>query len=301
MNKIVSIKVNQAKLDEIKSFYNDYLIENNGEYVYFMAKVNDVTITGFSSNKEAKKVTFIGENSLQEAKIWDKNAVILEIKEKEKEHFVDFNDQIGSDEVGVGDLFLPMIVVASFIKKSQMKKLLELGIHDSKKMTDDYIKEIGPLLIKEFEFSKLTLSNEKYNEMIAKGENLNSLKAKMHNQALYNLYSKYPDVIGLYVDEFVNEKKYYEYIKNEKHIVKGISFKTKGESRFPCVALASVIARYAFLLEKEKLDKKYSCNFPFGASKKVDEFLVEFLNKHGLEETKKLVKANFKNFESIIY
>ena len=80
--------------------------------------------------------------------------------------------------------------------------------------------------------------------------------------------------------------------------MKGISFKTKGESLFPSVALASVIARYSFLLEKEKLEKKYGLEFPCGAGKKVDEFKKILLGKVGQEEYDKLVKKNFKNYSS---
>ena len=135
--------------------------------------------------------------------------------------------------------------------------------------------------------------------MILKGENLNSLKAKMHNRALYNLHKKYIDVIAIYVDQFVSEDKYYSYLndKNEP-VVKGISFKTKGESRFPSVALASCIARYFFLLEKKALEEKYGLKFPSGAGKKVDEFKKILLKKVGQEEYDKLVKKNFKNYSS---
>ena len=70
----------------------------------------------------------------------------------------------------------------------------------------------------------------------------------MHNRALLNMHKEYPDVINIFVDQFVEGKTYYKYLddKNEEK-VKGIYFKTKGESYFPSVALASVIARYSFL------------------------------------------------------
>ena len=134
-------------------------------------------------------------------------------------------------------------------------------------------------------------------EMISKGENLNSLKAKMHNRALNNLHKEYIDVIAIYVDQFVSEERYYSYLdKKDEPILKGISFKTKGESRFPSVAVASVIARYYFLLEKDKLEAKYGLEFPFGAGKKADEFKKILLDKVGQEEFDKLVKQNFKNY-----
>lgn len=294
----VTLKVNQETIEKIKNFYLDEQIENKGEYISFCAKHEDIVITIYTSKKEKSTVTFIGKGALKEAQIFDENAKENETKVNDK-HFIDFQDQIGSDEVGVGDFLLPIIVVASFIKESQMKRVKELGITDSKKLTDEKIRELGPTLVKEFEFSKLTLPNEKYNEVIAKGENLNSVKAKMHNKALLNLSKKYPDVFALYVDQFVAPTTYYKYLKDEKEVLKGISFMCKGESLFPCVALASVIARYCFLLEKDKLEEKYQMSFPCGASKKVDDFTKEFIKKYGKEELLKICKQNFVNLKNI--
>ena len=298
----ITLKFSLEKYEEIKKFYEDYVTGETGDYLDFVAHYEDAIIKGYLSKKDRRKVVFSGLNADIEAKRWDESVLLFgeetPVKEeKEKLHYVDFGEQIGSDEVGVGDFYLPMIVVASYINKHQYQRLKELGVTDSKKLSDKKIMELGPTLIKEFEYSKLTLSNEKYNEMIEKGENINSLKAKMHNRALSNLHQKYIDVIAIYVDQFVNENKYYSYLtEKDEPIVRGISFKTKGESRFPCVALASVIARYSFLLEKQKLEEKYELEFPCGAGKKADEFKKVLLNKVGQSEFDKLVKKNFKNY-----
>ncbi len=296
--KIITIKVDIDLFNYIKEAYNEYMIPANGDYVDFVAVKDNTTITGYSSSKSKRSITFKGDYAETEASKWVEK-LDIPVKEKVKLHYVDIDEQIGSDEVGVGDYLLPMIVVAAYLPRGKFHRLVELGVADSKKITDKKIKEIGPLLMKEFEYSKLTLPNEKYNEMVAKGENLNSLKAKMHNRALYNLHKKYEDIYAIYVDQFVNEDHYYRYLndKNEP-VVKGISFKTKGESLFPSVALASVIARYSFLLEKEKLEKKYGLEFPCGAGKKVDEFKKILLDKVGQEEYDRLVKKNFKNYSS---
>ena len=295
---MITIKVTPEQYLEIKGHYSSFVIDQTGDYIDFVAQVEGCTITGYSSKKSKKSIVFNGENASIEASKW---AEVEETpkKEEEKLHFVDYGEQIGSDEVGVGDFLLPMIVVAVYMRKDQYQRLKELGVTDSKKMSDQKIREIGPALIKEFEYSKLTLPNSKYNEMYSKEENLNSLKAKMHNRALYNLHKKYEDVIAIYVDQFVGEETYYKYLndKNEP-VVKGISFKTKGEQRFPSVAAASVIARYAFLLEKDHLEEKYGMEFPCGAGPKVDKTKKVLLEKVGQEEYDNLVKKNFKNYSS---
>lgn len=299
---LVTIKVDQETFQKIKKHYSSFIVPNEGEYVDFMAVYGDILITGYSSKKTKWSIVFKGENASYEADEWIEKPLLnpeMDIEKKEELHYVDFGEQIGSDEVGVGDYLLPMIVVAVYMRKDQYSTLKALGVTDSKKMSDKKIMEVGPILMKEFEYSKLTLTNEKYNEMYEKGENINSLKAKMHNRALYNLHKKYEDVIAIYVDQFVKEDTYYKYLndKNEP-VVKGISFKTKGEQRFPCVAAASVIARYAFLLEKQKLEEKYGMEFPCGAGLKVDKMKNALLEKVGQEEYDKLVKKNFKNYSS---
>lgn len=40
---------------------------------------------------------------------------------------------IGSDEVGTGDFFGPIVVTATFVSKENIDFLTELGVRDSKK------------------------------------------------------------------------------------------------------------------------------------------------------------------------
>ena len=87
---------------------------------------------------------------------------------------------------------------------------------------------------------------------------------------------------------------------DQEEIISDVTFHTKGESYFPSVALASVIARYCFLKEKEILEAKYGMEIPFGASKKVNEFAINFVKKYSLDELKKISKNNFKNLQDII-
>lgn len=298
-NRVVTIKVSQKQFNEIKESYAPYITKTNtGEYVDFIAEKNNIVVTGFLSSKAIKSITFVGENPEEEAIKFSDEIILPKEKQALPKEWVNVDTQIGSDEVGVGDYLLPMIVVASYVNKNQIDRLKELGVTDSKKLTDERIKEIGPILTKEFEFSKLTIKNSKYNEMISKGENINSLKAKMHNRALANLLSKHDKVNNIFLDQFCAPNTYYSYLnKKDEPIVRNITFRTKGESYYPSVAVSSVIARYAFLLEKEKLDAKYKLDFPFGASNKVDEFAQKLKEKLSQEEFDSLVKINFKNYK----
>ena len=295
----VSIAVSIEKANEIISFYQDYQRLNAGEYIIFQAHYSGITVTVYQSKKNKHKVVFAGPGALLEAQKWDENAE-RKTSQAVKTGWLCTENQIGSDEVGVGDFLLPVTVVAAFVRGRDLKMLEEYGVKDSKKVTDEKIREIAPLLLKKFFVSRLTLDNQEYNELIAKGENLNSIKAKMHNRALLNMFKKFPDTKNIFVDQFVAESKYFSYLNDPKEQkVLNIVFKTKGESYYPCVALASIIARYAFLLEKDELEKKYQMTFPFGAGSNVNKFSIKFIKKYGLEEFNKIAKIHFANYKEI--
>ncbi len=299
MKENVTIKVSQVILDAIKEYYTPFLYENKGEYVLFSAKKDNLVITAYESKKEYYKVTFIGENALKEAINWDENAVVNLVKAPIKSQWLCLENQIGSDEVGVGDFLLPMIVVAAFVTKQDMKILKEYGVDDSKKLKDSEILKIGEALSSKFFISKLTLPNEKYNNLL-KTENLNSMKAKMHNRALLNLYKRFPDTKHIFIDQFCSKENYFAYLNDAKEMqIRNLYFKEKGESYYPSIALASVMARYAFLKEKQLLEDKYQMEFPLGAGKKVDEFAQQFISKHGVVEFKKIAKQNFANYKKL--
>ena len=296
-----TVKLDIEKYEEIKAFYLPYKVDDGSDYLEFRSRFNDVLISFYTSNKSKRTIIFDGVLADEELNRWGLEPVIKEKKQTVKTEWINLDTQIGSDEVGVGDFLLPMIVVAAYVSKTQIRKLRELGIDDSKKMSDEKIREIGPEVIKYFSFSKLTLRNDKYNEMYEKNENINSLKAKMHNRALANMKKKHPNAQFVFVDQFAAKNLYYSYLDEaDEPIVKDVIFKTKGESYYPSVALASVIARYSFLLEQDKMSQEYGINIPCGAGIKADKAAQVLFVKLGEEKFSKLVKRNFKNYKKII-
>ena len=127
---------------------------------------------------------------------------------------------------------------------------------------------------------------------------MNKIKAILHNKVLYELSKKqennYHKII---VDQFTSPKSYFTYLKQENitEKVTKITFLTKGESKHLSVAAASVISRYIFLQEIDKISEKYKINIPKGASTEVDKVAKEILLKYGKTELNKITKENFKN------
>ena len=303
MVKRVTIEVNSEIKDQIINSYGSIQKPNKGEYILFFAQDKNVTITVYTSKKsQIYKVFFIGETALSEAQRWDKDAKVTKPKEKKaptSANWEIFSDQIGSDEVGTGDFFGPICVCAAFVGAKDIKRLKQLGIDDSKRLSDSQIRKLGKILIKEFDYSQVSLNNEKYNKLIDKDMNMNEMKVKLHNRVLFNMCTKHKRTKTILMDEFLNEDNYYKYLSGEKESVYGIQFRTKGETYFPSVAVGSIIARYSFIQHMDLLSKKYGVEIPYGASKKVTEFAKEFLEKFGIEELNKVVKKNFANYKEL--
>lgn len=293
----ISFAIDSGLKEKIENFYSDYQVENNGDYISFFAKYGNTTITIYTS-KKGHKVIFSGPNALKEAQLFNPEAQIREAKEKVVTNFITFQEQIGSDEVGFGDFFGPLIVVACHFDNKLVNEVS--NINDSKKITDKFILEYIPSIINRISFSKLTVNNEKYNSLIDNGLNMNEIKAKLHNKALLNLKKKHPNCKNFFIDQFCLPENYYTYIQYELEAVEKITFKTKAESMYPCVALASMIARYCFLKEMEVLSEKYAMEFPKGAGLQVDNFAKEFINKYGIKELRNVAKLNFANYKNLI-
>ena len=293
---MVVLKIDKNILNKINKDFAYCKKIINEDYVVSYFDDDAIQIKIYQNNKGEYKAVFNKKDSLKIAKKYDKNAEEIIIKDTPKKYWINTNTQIGSDEVGVGDVLYPLIVVASYIKKEDIDYLKKIGIDDSKKLSDDKIRNIAPLLIKKFKFCKYTIENEKFNKLLKEGYNNNSIKAKYHNYALYLLENKY-HTNNCYIDQFVSKERYFKYLENEKVVLNDINFKTQGESYYPSIALSSVIARYYLLLYKDKLFKKYHLDFPFGASKKVDNFIKEFILKYGKDELIKISKNNFSNIK----
>ena len=306
--KTIVFKVSDNIKKQIMEHYYDMRCDKTPPYAVFQVKQYDCVITLYESGK----IMFQGIGADIEASMWkdleshfnDRN-IDEEIKDKEEktdDKTYYYYDAIGSDEVGTGDYFGPIIVTATLVNKDTRKLLEDLKIMDSKKMTDDKIRRCAPIIMNKIPYVTFTLSNTKYNELSLKGFNMNKIKAILHNKVLYELSNKNTNYHKIIVDQFTTPRSYFSYLKQEniEEKVTKITFLTKGESKHLSVAAASVISRYLFLLEMDKLSEKYKVTILKGASDKVDILGKKIVDKYGKDELNKIAKVNFKNTEKIL-
>ena len=219
-------------------------------------------------------------------------------KENEKYYY---SSSIGSDEVGTGDYFGPIVVTATYVDKEDISFLEELGVHDSKKITDDKIREIAPKLAKKLKYKSIILRNDEYNEKYGKDNNMNKIKSIMHNKVLYDLEKEIKKYDYIIVDQFAYEESYYKYLSGIDNIQRGITFITKAEDKNLAVASASIISRYLFLREFDKLSDSIHIPLPKGAGPDVDKIGEEIVEKFGKEKLDEIAKVNFKNTDRILH
>ncbi len=296
----VVFKVNDVTKEKLIKFYEDKKRDKAVPYAIFQAQDGDTVITLYESGK----VMFQGVSADVDANMWkDIDGQKVEDKvdiEKQYEKYY-YSSSIGSDEVGTGDYFGPIVVTSAYVAKEDIPFLEQLGIKDSKKLDDEKIKKIVPELIKKIKYKSLILSNKEYNEKYNTEFNMNKIKAVMHNKVLWKMVHEeeltYDYII---VDEFAKENRYYGYNEGNPSIQKGITFITKAEDKNLAVAAASVISRYIFLAEFNKICDEIHIPLPKGAGKEVDDAGKEVLEKYGKEKLKEIAKYNFKNTERIL-
>ncbi len=296
----VVIKINDEVKEKMIEYYKDKKRDKAIPYTVFQAKDEDTVITMYESGK----VMFQGPSADVDAAMW--GTVLSNTKEKKEEQKkLDekyYNcSAVGSDEVGTGDYFGPIVVTATYVSRDNVKFLEDLGIRDSKKVTDEFILKVTPELIKKIPYRSIILTNKEYNEKYSTNLNMNKIKAVMHNKVLYQIMTELkPEVDYIIVDEFAREARYYDYIKDVPNIQRGITFVQKAEDKNLAVGAASIISRYIFLKEFAKLQDEVGIPLPKGAGPNVDEAGEELVNKYGEEKLKEVAKYNFRNTQRIL-
>lgn len=305
ITKVIRVDNDTKKL--MNEFYKDMKRDKTPPYAVFQADTGDTIVTLYESGK----AMFQGVSADIEAGMWesirkDKDNIdyFMDTKDNKikKEDQVDIPSDIasvGSDEVGTGDYYGPIVVTASFVSKDNIPFLTELGVRDSKKLSDEQILKIVPKIIKKIPYKTIMLSNKEYNDNYGKDMNMNKIKAVLHNKVLTEMV-KDNDYDYIVVDQFEPEKSYYNHLSNVPNPLKGITFITKAEDKCLSVAVSSLISRYIFIKEMDKLGDKYGIFLPKGANYYVEDVGIKLVNKYGEKILHDIAKLNFSNTDRIL-
>lgn len=301
------IKVDKETMDKMCKYYEDKKRDKTPPYSLFQACDNDTVITLYNSGK----AMFQGISADIDAGMWEAISKGVDLsfedddntkKKDEKEITLPINiSSIGSDEVGTGDYFGPIVVTASYVSLDNVDFLTELGVRDSKKLSDEKILQIVPKIVKKIPYKTIILSNSNYNKYYGKEMNMNKIKAILHNKALCELISendfKYDYIV---IDQFEPVTSFYKHINDAKNKIQGVTFMTKAEDKCLSVAVSSLISRYIFIKQMDKLGDKYGIFLPKGASSYVDDIAIKLVQKYGDDVLKDIAKLNFSNTSRVM-
>ncbi len=204
---------------------------------------------------------------------------------------------LGTDEAGKGDYFGPLVVAAVFADEVALARLPQVGIQDSKRITDsalprreEMVKQICP------EYEVVLISPAKYNELYEKIGNLNRLLAWAHARAIESLLSRVQAEVAV-TDKFGDES----YLQRSL-MARGRQVRLVQEVRAeadPAVAAASVLARAAFLRSLHGLSARIGITLPKGATH-VLPAAREVLAKGGIRMLGEVAKLHFRTTKQVV-
>ena len=203
---------------------------------------------------------------------------------------------IGVDESGKGDFFGPLCIAGVLVDEKTEKLFTDLGIKDSKKISDKKILELEKSIRANAIHSVVAISNGRYNELYANIKNLNKLLAWGHARVIENICENNECDYAL-SDKFGDESLIKSALmKNGRNIE--LRQMVRAESDI-AVAAASVLARATYVRKMAEMQQSYGIKFPKGCAHQVKDAAKEFIQQYGKERLKEVCKTHFKTYNEV--
>ena len=212
-----------------------------------------------------------------------------------------FQPHFGIDESGKGDFFGPLVIAGVYVDPGIARRFMELGVQDSKNIkSDKKIRDLADAIRNTpgAVNNVVSINPPKYNELIAKNGNVNTVLAWGHARVIENLLDLRPDCPRALSDQFARSN-----IIERSLMQKGrgivLEQRTKAESD-PAVAAASILARERFIGWMDKTGRQY-IGKPFlrGASGEVKKMAAALAAERGPEILREIAKTHFKTASEI--
>ena len=199
--------------------------------------------------------------------------------------------RIGTDESGKGDYFGPLVVAGVFLPEEKEGVLAELGVKDSKKFSDNRVRELADLVKKGYTHSIVAIGPEKYNELYSKLRNLNRILAWAHARAIENILEDVNCKLAV-TDQFGDRAYVLNALMKRGKTIDLIQ-RPKAEEDL-AVAAASILARAEFLKRLYFLSQDTGIELPKGASPLVEEAGMKLVKAQGAQALDRVAKKHFK-------
>ena len=204
----------------------------------------------------------------------------------------------GLDETGKGDYFGPLVVVAAAVRRSDLPLLVELGVADSKSLTDKRILEMAKELGAVCAHQKVIIGPEKYNELYARARNLNKLLGWAHARALEGVLEKTSEPTWALSDQFSADPRVIT--THFGPLARAITWTQRPKAEAdPAVAVASILARAEFVYRMKALSREIGRELPKGAGPPVLAAARALVASDGPDALRKVAKLHFKTTQDV--
>lgn len=210
---------------------------------------------------------------------------------------LDTSPRIGIDESGKGDFFGPLCIAGVFAKEEDFSILKEIGVKDSKSISDGPIRKIAQQIKSRLTYHVVRINPPKYNELYSSFGNLNRLLAWGHATTIEALVEK-SGCRRVIIDQFANEQVVINALERKK-LELDLTQRHRGEEDL-VVAAASILARQAFLDGLDHESKLLGLTLPKGGGEATIQIGKQIVRDFGVAKLRTVCKQHFKNLDAIL-
>jgi len=211
-----------------------------------------------------------------------------------------FEPHFGVDESGKGDFFGPLVVAGVYVEREVARKLLDVGVQDSKRIgSDARIRALAKIIrgTAGHIVDVVLIGPVRYNELYEKLGNLNKLLGWGHARVIENLLAKKPDCPRALSDQFADARVIKRSLMQHGRKI-NIEQRTKAESDV-AVAAASILAREAFINWLDRQGKTLGLRLGRGASEDVKKTAGKLATERGPEFLHQVAKVHFRTAHAV--
>ncbi len=208
--------------------------------------------------------------------------------------------RIGTDEVGKGDYFGPLVVAGCTVEPDNERWLREWGVRDSKLVGDVHVPRLAQgirRILGEGKCDVVPISPERYNQLHYEMGSVNKILAWGHARVIENLLEANPDIPTAVTDQFGDVSLVQGALMQRGRQIRLIQ--AYGGERDVAVAAASLLAREEFLRRLRALGREWGVAFPRGATQVIGVGR-RFVKENGEANLGKVAKLHFRTTEAIL-
>ncbi len=288
---IYTIKLSNDQMDNLGEILDEKgWIDYDVAYSLFAFKGEKINVVGYQSGKlvvQGKKTEDFVRDILEPQITGEAKLGYEEVNHPEW-----FEDHLGVDESGKGDLFGPLVSCTVVAHSGMAKMWMDKGIRDSKSVSSDasvfklekIIRETEGVVIKTA-FAGMV----KYNELYNKFGNLNKMLAWFHSRSVMDSLKDKMVPWGM-LDQFTKQPLVQRLVTVDDFTLR---MQTKAEAD-PVVAAASIIARAEYVRQMKKLSNLAGETLLKGASAQVKQQAVKLVRDRGADALNQFAKMHFK-------